>query len=391
MNTKNIYTHVGVIGLLAFLSGCVPVGDLALEKVADGLSQPLFVTSPPGTASLLFVVEQNTGRIRMASNGNVLETPFLDIGNRINASGLERGLLGFAFHPDYNQNGRFFVNYTADGAAGSVFTIIEEYLVSENPLRADPDSGRVILTYQQPDAIHNGGMLAFGPDGYLYIASGDGGPGNDPDNNAQSLNTFLGKILRIDVDGGDPYAVPEDNPFVGIQGALPEIWANGLRNPWRFSFDRETGDMYIGDVGERAREEINFEPFESPGGLNYGWRVREGTSCRPGQQGCDLEGATDPIYEYGKVLTAAVTGGYVYRGSAIPALQGYYLFGDFSNGQVWAFRNINGSIVNFQQRDDLKPPVLLPTISSFGEDADGELYIVSWLSGSVYKIVPKAD
>lgn len=373
------------------LSACSRVGDLALEKVGDGFNRPLFVTSPPEDASLLFVVEQNSGQIKIIHNKTVLETPFLDIGHLINASGLERGLLGLAFHPDYADNGRLFVNYTASGAADTVFTIIEEYLVSDNPLQADPGSGRVILTYQQPHAIHNGGMLAFGSDGYLYIASGDGGPGNDPQNNAQSLNTYLGKILRIDVDAEVPYGIPEDNPFVDVEGALPEIWAYGLRNPWRFSFDRETGDMYIGDVGERSREEINFEPFASPGGVNYGWRIREGSSCRPGQRDCFIENAVDPIYEYGKILTAAVTGGYVYRGAAIPWLRGYYIFGDFSNGTVWAFRYRDNEVTSFQQRPDLRPPVLLPTISSFGEDADGELYIVSWLSGRVYKIVPRTN
>lgn len=380
---------VTIVMFTMLVSGCVQIGDLTLEKVADGLSWPLYVTSPPGDAYRLFIVEQD-GTVRIAVNGTVFNTPFLDIRDKVNSSGLERGLLGFAFHPRYPENGRFYVNYTADGAGGTVFTIIEEYRVSLNPLMADPTSGKVILTFQQPDAIHNGGMLAFGLDGYLYISTGDGGPGNDPNNRAQSLDTLLGKILRIDVDSENPYGIPEDNPFVGIEGVRPEIWSFGFRNPWRFSFDRETGDRYIGDVGERSREEINYEPFDSPGGLNFGWRIREGSICRPGETQCELENAVDPIYEYDKLLTASVTGGYVYRGSAIPGLRGYYLFGDFSTGQVWAFRFVGNTVVDFHERTDLRPPVILPTISSFGEDANGELYIVSWLSGSVYKIVPSA-
>lgn len=379
-----------VLVLLAVLgTGCNP-GDLRLEKVASGFASPVYVTSAPDDASRLYVVEQKSGQIRQIDNGAIAAEPFLDLHDKVFAEGSERGLLGLAFHPDFADNGRFFVNYTSAGAGDTVFTVIEEYH-AESEKAADPNSGRVILSFQQPAANHNGGMLAFGPDGYLYIAAGDGGPGNDPDGRGQSLNTFLGKLLRLDVDNDDdaPYAIPADNPFAGFEDALGEIWDYGLRNPWRFSFDRMTGDLYIGDVGERAREEINFEPAGSPGGVNYGWSVREGTICRPGRSDCTLEGATDPIYEYDKLITASVTGGYVYRGTAIPALQGAYLFADFTSGEVWSMRYDGTAISEFSLRRDLRPPGVLPTISSFGEDADGELYLVDYGSGTIYKIVPR--
>ncbi len=377
---------VGIAGLMA---GCGLGENFGLEKVAGGLRFPLYVTSTPDDATRLFAVEQNRGRIRVIEQGRALRTPFLDIGDSVYSSGLERGLLGLAFHPEYAANGRFFVNYTAQTSEDKVESVIEEYRVSEDPLRADVASARTLLRFEQPHPIHNGGMMAFGHDGYLYIASGDGGPGNDPDNRAQSLDTLLGKILRIDVDNGTPYGIPPDNPFVDVEGARGEIWAYGLRNPWRFSFDRDTGDMYIGDVGERAREEINFEPFDSPGGRNYGWNVREGRVCRPGQDDCHLPDAVDPVHDYENRISAAVTGGYVYRGTAIPELQGEYIFGDYSTGQVWGMRHDGADVTALRRLPSLRPRRLLPTIASFGEDADGELYVVSWLSGNIYKIVPR--
>lgn len=375
---------------LVFLAGCGNDSPARLMLVADGFSFPLYVTSEPENALRLYVLEQNRGRIYLVENFERVSRPFLDIGDKVNASGLERGLLGLAFHPNYAVNGHFYVNYTAPSGSSGSKTVIERYTLSQHPDRADGDSAVVILEIEQPDAIHNGGMMAFGPDGYLYVATGDGGPGNDPENRAQSLDTLLGKILRIDVDSDFPYAIPEDNPFVGVAGARDEIWAYGLRNPWRFSFDRMTGDMYIGDVGERAREEINFEPFSSPGGNNYGWRVREGSICRPGQDACELPDAVEPIYEYEKLITASVTGGYVYRGTAIPEWEGHYFFGDFTNGKIWSFRFDGAEVTDFSDwSGPLRAPVLLPSYSSFGEDADGELYVVDYLSGGVYKIVPK--
>ncbi len=378
-----------LVGMALAGVGCTP-GDLRLEEVAGGFDAPVYVTSAPDDASLLYVVEQKTGRVRLIDAGEVVDAPFLDLGDKVYAEGSERGLLGLALHPDFAENGRLFVNYTSEGAGGTVFTVIEEYLANSTK-QADPNSGKVILSYQQPAANHNGGMLAFGPDGYLYIASGDGGPGNDPDGRGQALNTFLGKLLRldVDVDGDEPYAIPADSPFVDVEGAFGEIWAYGLRNPWRFSFDRMTGDLFIGDVGERAREEINFESASSNGGVNYGWSIREGTICRPGRSDCAIDGATDPIYEYDKLITASVTGGYVYRGAAIPDLQGTYLFADFTSGEVWGMRYDGATITDFALRRDLRPPGLLPAIASFGEDADGELYVVEYLSGTIYKIVPR--
>jgi glucose/arabinose dehydrogenase len=383
-----------LIACLAALAAILPVagchqGPVKLQEVARGFSFPTFVASEPQDASRLYVTEQNTGRIHLIDGGQRVQGPFLDLGGKVEAGGFEQGLLGLAFHPDFAVNGYFYVNYTAPADGGASKTVVERYSVSEDPNRADAASALLILEIPQPDKIHNAGMLAFGPDGYLYIATGDGGPGNDPDNRAQSLDTLLGKILRIDVDGAEPYAIPPDNPFAAKQDARPEIWAYGLRNPWRFSFDRLTGDMYIGDVGERAREEINFEPFDSPGGLNYGWRVREGSICRPGQNVCELPGATEPIHDYDKLLTASVTGGYVYRGSAIPEIEGLYFFGDYSNGKIWSLRHDGEQVIEFRDwSGPLRAPVLIPTYSSFGEDADGELYVVEWLGGGIYKLVP---
>ncbi|MFP4499430.1 MAG: PQQ-dependent sugar dehydrogenase [Candidatus Hydrogenedentota bacterium] len=373
------------------LSGC-PTAPITIEKVAGDLKKPLYVTSEPEDASRLYILEQNTGRIILVIDGEKQSAPFLDVGDHLETGNLEQGLLGLTFHPDFAENGYFYINYTAPGEGAAAKTVVERYQVSADPNVAEAESGVTTLEFGQPADIHNAGMMAFGPDGYLYIATGDGGPGNDPDNRAQSLDTLLGKILRIDVDGGAPYAIPPDNPFVDTPDARPEIWAYGLRNPWRFSFDRLTGDLYIADVGERAREEVNFEPAGSPGGVNYGWRVREGSICRPGQEECALPGAVDPIYDYDKLLTASITGGYVYRGNAIPELSGAYVFGDYSNGRIWSFRYDGASIFDFQNwSGPLRPPTVLPpAYSSFGEDADGELYIVEWLSGNVYKIVPRA-
>jgi len=378
-----------VLGLFlaAFsLGGCPkPTGPLALALVAQGFSSPLFVAAPPGDTTRIFVVEQG-GTIQVIKNGLRLEAPFLDVSTRIADSGGERGLLGLAFHPDYATNGQFFVNYTNENND----TRIARYTVSSSdPDRADPESAQTILEVAQPFANHNGGMLAFGPDdGYLYIAMGDGGSGNDPNNNGQSLSTLLGKILRIDVDGGAPYAIPADNPFVGDDDLRGEIWAFGLRNPWRFSFDRETADLYIGDVGQSTREEIDFQPVASTGGENYGWRNREGSICRPGEEDCDLPDAVEPIYDYDKLISQSVTGGYVYRGAAMPALQGTYFFADFISAEVWSLRYDGSTVSEFTVQGGLTPSG--GRISSFGEDANGELYVVDH-RGSVYRIVPAAS
>lgn len=364
----------------AVLAACgpdAPRGEITLVFVAGGFERPVFAASPPQDATLLVVLEQHTGLVRAIRDGVTLAEPFLDLSGRSRASGFEQGLLGLAFHPQYAENGRFFVNYTdTDGD-----TVIEAYQVSENPNRADPDSALEILHIPQPRANHNGGMLAFGPDGYLYIGTGDGGGANDPDNAGQRLDTLLGKMLRIDVDGAAPYAIPPDNPFVNDPEALPEIWAYGLRNPWRFSFDRLTGDLWIADVGQNAREEINFQPADSPGGENYGWRVREGMICRPGQDPCDLPEATDPIHDYGRPIGQSITGGYVYRGPADPDLQGAYLFADWVTGEFWSLRYDGQGVTGLRSY-----AVPAQRVSSFGEDADGHVYVVDHANGTLYRI-----
>lgn len=361
---------------------------LALEPVASGLNRPLFVTAAPGQPGRLYIVEQG-GKILIHENGAVLETPFFDFAPLIGNSGGERGLLGLAFHPEYATNGRFYVNYT-DTAGATTLALYCRY--ADDEYRADPATAMVMLTILQPFSNHNGGMLAFGPDGYLYIASGDGGSGNDPQNNGQALDTLLGKILRIDVDGDAPYRIPADNPLVGVAGAAPEIWAYGLRNPWRMSFDRETGDLWIADVGQNALEEINLQPAASAGGENYGWRNREGSQCRPGETNCELPGAVDPIYDYAQDGSQSVTGGYVYRGSAIPALTGTYFFADFIAGTVCSLtRDDQGNVTVVNETENLNDnAITLGNVASFGEDENGELYIVDYGDGAVYRMVGEA-
>ena len=360
---------------------------VTLEEVASGLTRPLYVDAPPGD-DRLFIVEQ-TGTIRILKEGTLLDAPFLDVSEAITRGHNEQGLLGLAFHPSYAENGRFFINYTRseDGA-----TVVAAYTASEDADRADGASGQVLLVMEQPFGNHNGGHLAFGPDGFLTIAQGDGGSGGDPHGHGQNPATLLGTLLRIDVDGGDPYQVPETNPFVGQEGRADEIWAWGLRNPWRFSFDRETGDLYIADVGQNQWEEVNVQPAASTGGENYGWAVLEGSHCYQAAT-CDREGRVDPVYEYEHPAGCSITGGYVYRGEAIPDLQGHYLFGDFCENWVWSFRWADG-----EAQDPLDwTPLLDPDgdrlqgISSFGEDAAGEVYVTSLHSGRVHKIVPAPE
>ncbi len=356
------------------------------ERIATGLVSPLLVTAPPNDFDRIFILQQ-TGQILIMENGTLLGTPFLNIATEVLASG-EQGLLGLAFHPNYSVNGFFYVNYIDINNSDSV---IERYTVSANPNVANPASAFEILRYSQPFTNHNAGHLAFGPnDGFLYIASGDGGSGNDPSNNGQTLSTFLGKLLRIDVDGGSPYAIPPGNPFVGTPGALDEIWAYGLRNPWRFSFDRYTGDLYIGDVGQSDFEELDFQPSASVGGENYGWKIAEGFECRGGGGTCGTNlGFTPPIHAYPRGDGHSVTGGYMYRGSAIAGLQGTYFFADFSFNNIWSFEYDGATMTNFTSRTaDLASynGGVINSIASFGEDAAGELYICD-LGGEIYRIV----
>ncbi len=363
---------------------------LQTERIASGLTRPVFVTAPPGDALRVFVIEQFTATIRILKGGVLLARPFLDINSLVIDNGNERGLLGLAFHPHYAANGYFYVNYTNN--AGE--TVVARYTVSQNPDLADPNSASVLITISQPYANHNGGMLAFGPyDGYLYIGMGDGGSAGDPDNRAQNDSELLGKLLRIDADSAQPYAIPPDNPYVGPGDPRDEIWAKGLRNPWRFSFDRLTGDLYIADVGQSAYEEIDFQSILSTGGENYGWRLMEASHCYNPPSNCDSEGLTYPIHEYthgGSPFRCSVTGGYVYRGSNLDGLQGTYFFADYCSGQVWSFRYDGSTVTSFTDRTaELNPGngVSIESIVSFGEDGIGELYVVD-LGGEIFKVCP---
>jgi len=317
----------------------------------------------------LFVIEKS-GRIRIIDNNQLLETPFLDITDRVGSNGNEQGLLGLAFHPRYQENGRFFVNYT-DTSGGD--TVIARFQVSSDPNVADPNSEAQLLGVDQPFANHNGGVLAFGPDAYLYAGLGDGGSQGDPNGNAQNTGVLLGKILRIDVDSAEPYAIPSDNPFGN------EVWAYGFRNPWRFSFDQATGDLYIGDVGQNQWEEIDFLPAGSPGGANFGWDHREGAHD---YEGGGPEGMIDPVAEYSHPEGGcSVTGGYVYRGS-MPEWQGIYLYGDYCTGIIWGLIQTDGG---WQTQLLFDVDV---TITSFGQDKQGEIYLISD-NGGIFRLAPQ--
>ena len=339
--------------------------ELRLQPVVDGLEQPVFLTHAGDGSGRLFVLER-AGRIRIVEQGALLPEPFLDIRSRVRAGG-ERGLLGLAFHPRFAQNGRYFVNYTRDSDGA---TVVAEYRVSPDPDRSRRGE-RVLLTVAQPFSNHNGGMIAFGRDGYLYIALGDGGGGGDPGNRAQDPDELLGKILRIDV-AGRPYGIPPDNPFAE-GGGRPEIYALGLRNPWRFSFDRATGRLLAGDVGQGHREEID----RIVRGGNYGWRRLEGTRCHRPRTGCERPGLVPPLDEYRhRNGRCAVVGGYVYRGRAMSELRGTYLFADLCNGEIFGLRE--------GRRRILLDSVL--TIASFGEDEAGEVYVLDHVIGAVQRI-----
>ncbi len=369
------------------LVGCSPAGQglnisdpsndsgLAVEVVAEGLRSPVYVTAPSDDPRL-FIVEQ-PGRVRVLDGGVLRSEPFLDITDRVRDGG-ERGLLGLAFHPVYAANGHFYVNYTAlDGS-----TRIERYQVSADPNVADPASNTLIIEIEQPYGNHNGGMVAFGPDGMLYLGMGDGGSANDPQGNGQDAGTLLGSLLRVDVDGDDPYEIPLGNPFAGVSGARDEAWAIGLRNPWRFSFDAEDGLLYIGDVGQNAWEEINVAPA-SAAGLNYGWNEMEGLHCF-GFGSCDQSDLTLPAVEYGHDNGCSVIGGVVYRGTELPDLVGHYLYSDWCDGWLRSFRYADGTVsahTEWAVGD-------LGNVLSFGEDAARNVYITSQ-SGRVYRITPR--
>jgi len=360
----------------ASLTACsaAPSGDataVRFVEVARGLDRPVHLAAPRGDPRL-FVVEQ-PGRVRIIKDGALLERPFLDLRASIRL-GSERGLLSIAFHPGYRTNGLFFVNYT--DREGD--TQIVRYRVSDDPDVADRASAKTILSIEQPYSNHNGGLCVFGPDGMLYIGTGDGGAANDPQGNGQNRASWLGKMLRIDVDHGDPYAIPRDNPFVDTPGVRPEIWALGLRNPWRFAFDPDDELLYIGDVGQNRYEEIDVTPAGAAG-LNFGWNIREGLHCLL-RGDCLSEGLTDPALEYPHPEGCSVTGGLVYRGRAIPALVGHYVYGDYCAGWIRSFRYQDGRASDAQE---WRPPRDL-AITSFGTDGAGELYVLSQ-DGRIYR------
>jgi len=348
----------------------------ALQQVTTGLEKPTYLTHAGDGSGLLYVTEQ-PGRIRVLRDGQLVETPFLDITERVGDSGNEQGLLSVAFAPDFAQSRKLYVNYT--NTSGD--TVVSGFIASADGLTADPAGEWQVIEIAQPYANHNGGQIKFGPDGMLYVGMGDGGSAGDPQNLAQNVSDLLGKMLRLDVSNSSvaaPYAVPAGNPSFGPDGR-PEMWAVGLRNPWRFSFDRATGDMFIADVGQNAVEEVNFQPSASTGGENYGWKLREGFEEYSGEP---LDTLTDPIWQYEHGANGcSVTGGYVYRGAAVPSLIGAYVYGDYCSGRIWTLRpGSDGSWVNQE---------LFATdyaITSFGEDADGELYVLD-RGGAIYRLV----
>jgi len=337
-------------------------------QVASGVNAPIDIKSTGDGSGRLFIVEQ-PGRIRILKDSQFLETLFLDITAQVGNNGSEQGLLGLAFHPKFAENGYFFVNYTDKGGN----THIARFTASQDS--ASSDSEKQILFVQQPFPNHNGGVLAFGPDGYLYIGLGDGGSAGDPNGNAQSGNSLLGKILRIDVDHGEPYAIPADNPFATSGEVYKEIWATGLRNPWRFSFDSLTGDLWIGDVGQNLWEEIDFVPAGTPGGLNFGWNKMEASHVYAGSNQPQF---IAPVAEYPHGAECSATGGVVYRGAALPAWQGVYFYGDYCSGAIWGL--LSPPAGNY--------PVLFQTgfkISTFGTDDAGELYVADY-NGAIYRL-----
>jgi glucose/arabinose dehydrogenase len=385
--------------------------QLATTRVTAGLTKPTFVTYLPGDSDRLFVLEQ-AGFIRIIKNGTLEPRIFLDIAGLVNDGGDEQGLLGLAFDPDYATNKHFFVYYTGGTGAGT--SVVRRYTVSSDPDSADVNSGAQILQVQQPAGLtnHKGGNIAFGPDGYLYLGLGDGGGSGDTANNAQNGAVLLGKMLRIDPDGDDfpgdllqNYAIPPTNPFVGDPLVRDEIWAIGMRNPYRWSFDRLTNDLYIADVGQFTWEEIDYEPAGFAGGRNYGWRLTEGFHCFNPPTNCD-DGdpvLTYPIHEYSSASggNCSVTGGYVYRGTQLPSMQGRYIFADYCSSRIWSFRVVGGAATELtEHQGQLSPSTdgfIVNTIVGIGEDNDGEIYFVDRGStttpflGQIFKMVRDPD
>ena len=381
------------------------INDLALLKIAKVPQKAIYIAQPKKEKNRLFVVNQS-GTIHIIKNNKTIDIPFLDISDRVYGSltpESEKGLLGLAFHPNYANNGYFYVNYINKNN----LTVISRFSTSDNINIADKDSEVIILKIIQPFDNNNGGHLDFGPsDGFLYIGLGDGGSTGDPYNNSQNLNTLLGSILRIDIDRGNPYSIPKDNPFFSHNNKKEEIFCYGLRNPWRFSFDRSNNDIIIGDVGKNIWEEIHWSSWEDAKGGNYGWRVMEGNHCHDPEDFCDTTGLIMPVHEYPnnaafikkligmnneEASGCSVTGGYVYRGEKIRQLQGVYVFGDYCMGRIWSLKFNGEKAASFKNlhQDLKKNSKEMPlVISSFGEDSSGELYVVDYL-GAIYKFISK--
>jgi glucose/arabinose dehydrogenase len=358
--------------------------------VADGLDKPVAVTHAGDGSGRLFVVEKE-GRIRILQGGRLLTEPFLDISDHVEAESSERGLLGLAFHPDYQDNDVFYVNYTTSRSTGGLDrgdTVVARFTVGADANKADPATESTVLTVGQPHANHNGGHLLFGPDGHLYIGLGDGGSQGDPDNRAQDLSELLGKMLRIDVDTGDPadpYDIPPDNPFVDEPPARPEVWAFGFRNPWRYGFDGLTGELYLGDVGGSQWEEIDFQPAASRGGENYGWPILEAEECYRPAENCDRTGLVPPVAYYDHDQGTAITAGEVYRGRRYPRLAGTYFYGDYTSGRLWALsRGASGLWRNAEVGE------VDGGLSAFGQGEDGEVYLTLYSSGEIHQLVDPA-
>jgi glucose/arabinose dehydrogenase len=396
LGTANLSAAVRLIAPLltfALLAGAAAAQDMRLEKLVSGLDEPVFLLAVPGDAQTLLILEKK-GRLRAWRGGEMQSRDVLDLREKISDVS-ERGLLGMAFHPKFGpENRAVFIHYS--DKRGN--TIIARFLMPvpaepDSPATIDPKSEKILLTIEQPWPNHNGGMIAFGPkDGYLYVGMGDGGAANDPNNAGQDLGNLLGKILRIDVDQGETYGIPPTNPFVKTPGARPEIWAWGIRNAWRFCFDPENGDLWIGDIGQNLWEEIDWLPGNHPGGANFGWRILEGTHDFNVPHGTDKSTLVPPVYEFphgGKTNHCSVSGGYVYRGSAMPWLRGSYFWADYCSNVIGTLRvDRDGKLTEEVDRtSQLDPEGKLRSIVSFGEDAQRELYVIS-LGGTIWKIVP---
>lgn len=399
---KHIFIFAFLLCITTAIHGQnLPPITLKLTKVATGFTAPVAMDAPNDGTGRLFIVDQ-LGQIRIVAGGKLLPKPFLDLKpklDKINSGYSEKGLLGLAFHPQYKSNGIFYVYYSATTQMSGFnhISIVAEYKVSADANVADATSEKIILTIGEPESNHNGGTLMFGPDGYLYIGSGDGGGAGDRHGtigNGQNQNTLLGKILRIDVNQkaeGKNYAIPTDNPFINQAGKRPEIFAWGLRNPWKFSFDKATRRLFVGDVGQDKYEEIDIVEK----GKNYGWRIQEGYHCYDPDKNCNTSGLTAPIHEYDHGLGNSVTGGYVYRGSAIPAIVGKYVFADWS-GKLFYLQEINGKWqrgnINIAGKNNNRPDAY---VNSLGEDTNGALYFLlnenqgpNGSTGSVWRLEP---